>query len=360
MLRIMQRKWSEEMKNIDKELIDWAVKKITEEYPEDVVLLIGQLGGCKIPTDEQTMAFDFFVPANERGNQLAQTFVIEDMGYDLYPISWERLEGIANLQEPRMIFAFDQGQVIYAKSNREEDRFNALKEQLHKNLNNNNITFEKGLQDLNTAMEIFNTMLFEESLCKVRKAAGGISCYLMNAIAMINGTYLKHGYGNLLLEMERMEELPKGMEETYTNVIVASSIREIQKHCYELIKMTRDFFLVNKPLMQMRKEEGGINYTDLANWYHEARYTFRRIEYYSGKDEWEECFLLGCYLQIEFDAISEEFELKEMDVLSAFHKEDLKQFANRAKELETYIVEVLKENNAELKMYSSIEEFKES
>ena len=46
----------------------------------DVTLLIGQVGGCKIPTDEQRMAFDYFVPATERGCQLAQTFIIEDMG----------------------------------------------------------------------------------------------------------------------------------------------------------------------------------------------------------------------------------------------------------------------------------------
>lgn len=79
------------MKNIDKELIEWAVHKIQTEYREDVSLLIGQVGGGKIPTDEQNMVFDFFVPSTERGNQLACTFIIEDMGYDLYPISWERL-----------------------------------------------------------------------------------------------------------------------------------------------------------------------------------------------------------------------------------------------------------------------------
>ena len=33
------------MKNIDKELVEWAIQKIESEYKEDVALLIGQVGG---------------------------------------------------------------------------------------------------------------------------------------------------------------------------------------------------------------------------------------------------------------------------------------------------------------------------
>jgi len=43
------------MKNIDTELMDWAIGKIEKDYKDDVALLIGQMGGCKIPTDEMKM-----------------------------------------------------------------------------------------------------------------------------------------------------------------------------------------------------------------------------------------------------------------------------------------------------------------
>lgn len=43
------------------------------------------------------------------------------------------------------------------------------------NLENPKFTFNKALKFLNTAMEIYQTMMFEDSLCVVRKAAGGIS-----------------------------------------------------------------------------------------------------------------------------------------------------------------------------------------
>ena len=36
------------MKNIDKDLIDWAIKKIENEYKDDVSLLLGRKGACKV------------------------------------------------------------------------------------------------------------------------------------------------------------------------------------------------------------------------------------------------------------------------------------------------------------------------
>ncbi|MDO5572322.1 MAG: hypothetical protein Q4F97_12795, partial [Bacteroidales bacterium] len=134
------------MKNIDKELIDWSVNKIKTKYQEDVDLLIGRVGACKTPDDEQNMAFDFFIPATERGNLLAQTFIIEEMGYDLFPISWDRLQGIVDLMEPQMIFAFMRGEVIYARNKEVEERFIDMKQQLKENLEDKTLIFNKALE----------------------------------------------------------------------------------------------------------------------------------------------------------------------------------------------------------------------
>lgn len=378
------------MKNIDKELIDWAITQIKNNYPNDVDLLIGQKGACKTPDDAQTMAFDFFIPATEAGNNLAKTFVIEDMGYDLYPISWQRLKGIVNLEEPRMIFAFMKGEIIYSRTPEAEQQFLSLKKDLLHNLQDKKITFTKALEFLQTAMEIYLTMMFEEDICTVRKASGGIACQLMNGIAMVNGQYLKNGYGNLSLEMTNINNLPVDFESTYNNLLDAKTIDEIQSICHKLIKSTRNMFFALKKQQaeeentQQRKvatkeatgacdsyspcgtpnccdsvncTDNSINYDDLANWYQEARYSFRRIEYYAKQNSKEDCFLLGCYLQIEFDAIKDEFDLKTMDLLGAFESSQLTEFAKRAEKLENYIVGVLKEHKALLKIYKNFEDF---
>lgn len=343
------------MKNIDKELVEWAVNKIQTEYREDVSLLIGQVGGGKIPTDEQNMVFDFFVPATERGNQLARTFIIEDMGYDLYPISWERLERIANIEEPQMIFAFARGEVIYAKRKEEKDRFENLKAEMLLKLQDSTFHTPKSLEFLETAQEIFQTMLFEESLCKVRKAAGGVCCYLMNSIAMVNGTYLKSGYMNLTDNLHMMKDYPCEFEKAFTEMLSEREIAAVKKRVYELIRITRNFLM--QRIKTEREKTGEPNFEDLVMWYQEMRYTFRRLAYFTGIDSVEDSYLLGCYLQIEFDAVQEDFNLKKMDLLSAFDKENLHGFAKKAEEIENYIVEVLEESNAPQNRYASFSEF---
>ena len=133
------------MRNIDSELIKWAVDKIKNDYAEDVALLIGQKGACKVPTDEQNVAFDFFVPNTNKGYNLAETFIIEDMGYDLFPMSWERLEGIANLNE-KITFAFARGVILYARTKEDEEKFLKLQEKLKSNLKDKEFANIKSLE----------------------------------------------------------------------------------------------------------------------------------------------------------------------------------------------------------------------
>lgn len=352
---IILEKEAYKMKNIDKELVEWAIQKIEKDYKEDVALLIGQVGGCKIPTDEQNMVFDFFVPATERGNQLARTFIIEDMGYDLYPISWERLNGIANIEEPRMIFAFVKGEVIYARSEAERERYEKLKSEMLLRLQDKAFHMPKSLEYLETAQEIFQTMLFEEDLCNIRKAAGGVCSYLMNAIAMVNGTFLESGYINLTKDLHIMKEYPSAFEKTFEEMLDQVHIDGIREKVYTLIKMTRAF--ITKKIEPTKKTETEPNYDDLAMWYQEMRYTFRRIGYFASINSAEDCYLLGCYLQIEFDAVMEDFNLEKMDLLSCFDKDDLSGLAKKAEEIEAYLIKILEEKKANQNKYASFEAF---
>jgi len=68
---------------------------------------------------------------------------------------------------------------------------------------------------------------------------------------------------------------------------------------------------------------------------------------------------LGCYLQIEFDAIQGEFALERMDLLGYFEWDNLLDFEKQVKKLEEYILTVLKENNIKLKIYDNLQIFLE-
>ena len=79
-------------------LTNWLLDTITTQYKDDVALVVVH-DHLVLPHDGFKKAFDYFVPvdtpeAEVRVNELARTFIIHDIGLDLYPRSWKRLEGM--------------------------------------------------------------------------------------------------------------------------------------------------------------------------------------------------------------------------------------------------------------------------
>jgi len=150
------------MTNATDRLTEWAIDKIQKEYPDDVALLIA-VEGSSCNGDGHGEAFDYFVPATERGNELAQTFIIGDVGNDLYPRSWERCERTANLDD-WATFCLGNARVLYSRSKEDEERFEAIRKRLFANLSDPAFTYRKALERLDNAMDMYRTMMFEERL----------------------------------------------------------------------------------------------------------------------------------------------------------------------------------------------------
>ena len=85
------------MKNTGTQLADWAIHKIESEYKDDVCLLLGHIT-LDPGKDQDEDGFNYYIPATSRANGLARTFIIDGIGYDLFPMSWERVERIAEVK----------------------------------------------------------------------------------------------------------------------------------------------------------------------------------------------------------------------------------------------------------------------
>lgn len=335
------------MKSVDRELRTWLINKIDNEYKGEVSLVIAR----------KAQAFEYFIPACEHGNNLATTFIIGEMGYDLYPMSWNRLEGIASLDEG-MTFSLDDTEVIYAKSEADIERFEKIKERLVYNLSNKEYTYKRALIKINSAMDLYKTMMFEKSFGKVRKAAGAIVQNLYEAIAMFNGAYTTKDFGSeeRLSQIKGFEQLPINFEKNYKLLTIKNDINSLNSVVYDLINETRNFFKTFKQENEIVK----FDYEQLARWYEEMREVFSNIEQACKNKKHIECFSWGCYLQIELDILSDEAGLKNIDILGEYNHEFLKDFEEVVKEAEDYIVEVIRRNGILLRKYSNIEEFLDS
>ena len=333
-------------------LTQWVINKIKTEYPDDVALLVA-VEGASTNGDGHGEPFDYFVPATERGNELAQTFIIGGVGNDLYPRSWERMERTANLDD-RATLCLGDAKILYARSKEDEERFETIRQKLFDNLADPAFTYKKALENLDVAMDLYRTMMFEERHWKVRCLAGYIHNYLKISVACLNGTYWKSWHWGVLAGMSEWKELPERFAEYYQAILSATTTGELKSLAHLLIASSRQFIARYKPERDAKKTP---NYKWLADWYQELRTTWNRLFYFCEANDSDAAFVDACNLQNELSIIAEEFGLDEMDLLGCFDVQSLEPLSKRAAELEQAIIKVVENQNIVIRKYDSLEAF---
>lgn len=341
------------MKPTQKELTNWAINQIQMKYKDDVALLIA-ISGHSLENDCHGECFDYFVPANENGNKLAQTFIIDGVGHDLYPRSWGRIENMAEFKDD-FSFGLGDAKIIYYRSEEDKNRFIAMQERQKANMQDKDFMLKKALEKLDTAMEIYRTMMFEDMFYKVMMAAGFIARYLSIAVACINGTYFRQRLDLETVELAQMKEIPENFIPYYESIVKAQSVEELKKLSYEIISTARKFIADQIP--PKIEEERTANFEDLADWYEEGSLTWRRIYYHCDTQNYERAFPDAISLQNELNIIKEEFGLREMDLLGSFNTINLSEFKQRAQELEQYIISEIENHSVILNKYDTLEQF---
>lgn len=341
------------MHTTTQKLTDWAIEKIKANYINDVALLVA-VEGHSVNGDGHGECFDYFVPASEKGNELSQTFIINEIGYDLYPRSWERTERTANLDD-RATICLGNAKILYSRTQEDEDRFEAIRKKLDENLNNKEFTYKKALENLNIAMDLYRTMMFEDELYKVKMAAGYINNYLSLAVVYMNGTYFKNWRDGQLPELVKLKDIPENFIEYYRAVIHAKTTNEMKSLAHLMISTARQFIASHKTVQTASQYNS--NFVDLANWYQELCLTWRRIRYYCHINNSAAAFGDACNLQNELSIVSEEFGLRKMDLLGYFDASNLEKLLHQATELENYIVTEIESHGVKLKRYDTVEAF---
>jgi hypothetical protein len=333
------------------QLDNWVIDKIKNEYQDDVALLIGH-NSYRLEEDKDKASFSFFFPASERALGLAKTFIIDGAGYDLFSMSWERIERMAALDEDNASCVGD-AKILYYRTGADKKRFEEIQSRLKEHLADSRFTLNKALEKLDIAMGLYQGMLFEDTMYKLRKAAGHIVLYLSNAVAYSHGKYFSTSHQSHLADLEAMKVLPKDFIRLYEEVVKANSAEELKKLCFEMIYNTRQFLNVKMGSNKAAPHAVG----GLADWYQELSYAWREIYHWCDRNEPEKAFVRGSFLQSELNIVGEEFGLGEMDLLGAFDADDLKAFRKRAETLEKQILAAIKKMGETVESYTSVEDF---
>ena len=343
------------MKNNDTRLADWAIKRIETDFPDDVRLLI-EHNALKLERDMAVRTFSYYIPATNKANGLARTFIIDGIGYDLFPMPWERIERMADVKDYNTT-CLAEGVVLWARCEADRQRFLSLQARLKANLQNPHHMIERAQKWFDTVKEIYQDTLFEEKLYKIRENAGHICDLLAIAVAFVNGQYFVHGQTSQLQELSGMKKVPQDFIKLYRDIMMEASPDVQKRLCHEIIVNTKALLDLFTDAGKTEAKTGAPDFAELAGWYQELCYTWQRVYHWCDADDPVNAYLWCCMLQSEAEEWGGKFGIEDIDILSSFKESDLAGFRKRAEVVELKFRQAISENGVVLDQYDTVEDF---
>ena len=105
------------------------VNHIRSNYPDDIAI-IAYYGSYAQGTASKRSDLDFFfIPATSDGYRASIQFILDDISFDFWPISWERAERMASFEEFQTTIIADC-KLLYVRSDEDHDRFMKLRDMI--------------------------------------------------------------------------------------------------------------------------------------------------------------------------------------------------------------------------------------
>lgn len=120
-------------KQLNDQLVRWLRERAAGAFAGELSLVVSygsHWNGTAGPLSDVDC---YFVPKTERGQGFGGQFILQGVGYDIFPMSWERLENIARLEESLAPLVGD-AQVLYYGDEGDLERFRALERELRQRL----------------------------------------------------------------------------------------------------------------------------------------------------------------------------------------------------------------------------------
>ena len=343
--------------NNNEKIIEIILDIVKNKFKNDVSLVCCYGSYANGTADEKSDVDFYFVPKTEKAWELANTFIVNGIGYDFWGISWERLEKIANFDD-KFVSLLDGAKVLYSSSAEDEKRFNELKQHIEKIINSplSADTLLKAHQHIIEAEKYYFSLISNNNSKSKKLNAGKILLTISDALCLMNNSFLKYGIKKHNEEISNLKNLPEQFSYFYRSIINAKKNDDIEKLCLIIIlsakKLYEDLNKNNESKKELEKCLRGL--------YEEISSSWNKLYKACDDKNPELAFLAGVNLQDELDNVLSECGLEQIDFLSRYDNTNLNAYKEAAKKAEAQFVLYLEENNIKINRYSSTEELEKA
>ena len=346
-------------KRLNDQLVSWLRERAAGDFAGELSLVVSygsHWNGTAGPLSDVDC---YFVPKTERGLAFGCQFVLQGVGYDIFPLSWERLRGIARLEESLTPLVGD-AQVLYYGDQGDLERFQALERELRHCLEDGAYCREMAEKRFFRAGEEWDRLKTGD-LCSRRLAAGLLLMDAAEAVAFANGTYFHRGLKGQYGDLQAMDETPEGFLTFYRQAIQAGDAQVLEESCKELLATLGNWLGITRPAPAPAQREGETGQRKdaaaLGPWYEELSSTFQKLRSCRERGDWVLAFLSAVCLQRELEGIALEYAVPRYQVLGAYQWDDLDPLVQAADRAEAELIAAIRQSGGIIKEYDSWEDF---
>jgi hypothetical protein len=275
------------------------VNHIRTNSPEDIAI-IAYYGSYAQGTATKRSDLDFFfIPATPDGYSASLQFVMNDISFDFWPISWERAERMASFEDPFTTIIADC-QLMYIRSNEDRTRFMKLRDYIStmRQPSHGRVLLDKAESQLQDAYVHLYKMRCTDDVANTafyRTEAHGVLTKVLQSLALLNQAYFTKGWGKNIEQILQFPLKPSLLEHLLYVIMNAQLPAEIRSACEKLTAETLKLVLTKKETYS-----GTPSYPDrMKGFYEEAKGTLDKIITACEKKDYNTAFFAAIGIQDE-------------------------------------------------------------
>lgn len=331
---------------------DLLIDKIKRDYKDEVAVVVVMGSYIYNETHSRSDLDLYFVINSPKGYELGLTFVIDGIGFDFWPISWERLERMANHDE-RVTSIITEGQIIYHGSQADLERFNALKASALDVSDTKKFT-EKSRKVFDQVYKSYFKLEDSIDLTSVRRHGLNVIFSLTYALALLNKETVKRGRGKLKKEIMAMSLVPREFERHY-DVIFESKDPDAIKNASKHLVRNMEELLSSEEKRHIEpvdfKEQLDGFYEELINFYNKIHHGCETGDYVTA-------FYAANEIANEIEDVLKGTGVSGSqlpDLVGAYDTENIKSFIEVANEHQKAFVALLENGGVSIRTFKDFE-----
>ena len=330
------------------------IEKIRRDYADDVSLVV-VMGSYVFDEIHDRSDLDmFYVPKTDRGYNLGFTFIIDEIGFDLWPISWERLSGIAHHKE-RITSIVTDGMILYSSSPEDLRRFEELKEAARNTLDRKEC-MERAAAVFSESYRLIYRLQSQISLSGVRREGILLLNNIAHTLSLLNGTPIRRGRSKLKKEVMEMRLVPEDFPLLYDTVFFSDKIDDIRNDLLQLMKNTEKLVQDEKDSLLKKSSVKDVFdgfFEELINYYNKIEHAYEINDPLT-------CLFAACEIHEEIDHALCYSDLKSFmlpDILAAYDPENLEKILITSREHKARFTTLLESYGVTIRRFRDEAEF---